>query len=168
MAAGPGRAGTGAGGTGAAGTVLTAPPRPLPALPSRRPSGTPGSGSGPGIAPVVPLPVSLASPASPAGLGDPGDGQRRRRAAQSRAAIGGIFTELAAQAAIPAAAYAIGEEIDGALCLTETPSGYEVFSAAGGARQEVRRFEDEESAYFYLFGVLAAEAVRTGQLSPQR
>jgi hypothetical protein len=32
----------------------------------------------------------------------------------------------------------------------------------------VRFFEDEESAYFYLFGVLAAEAVRTGLLIPHR
>jgi hypothetical protein len=31
----------------------------------------------------------------------------------------------------------------------------------------VRIFDDEESAYFYLFGVLAAEAVRTGRLAPQ-
>lgn len=80
----------------------------------------------------------------------------------------GIFIELATLAAIPAAAYAVGEEVDGALCLIETPTGYEVFSAAGGARHEVRVFEDEESAYFYLFGVLAAEAVRTGLLIPHR
>ncbi len=80
----------------------------------------------------------------------------------------GIFTELATLAAIPAAAYAVGEEVDGALCLIETGSGFEVFSAAGGARHEVRVFEDEESAYFYLFGVLAAEAVRTGLLVPHR
>jgi hypothetical protein len=80
----------------------------------------------------------------------------------------GIFIELATLAAIPAAAYAVGEEIDGALCLIETATGYEVFSAAGGARHEVRVFEDEESAYFYLFGVLAAEAVRTGLLVPHR
>lgn len=79
-----------------------------------------------------------------------------------------IFTELAALAAIPAAAYAVGEEVDGALCLIETATGYEIFSAAGGARHEVRFFEDEESAYFYLFGVLAAEAVRTGLLIPHR
>jgi hypothetical protein len=78
----------------------------------------------------------------------------------------GIFTELASLAAIPSAAYAVGEEVDGALCLIETGTGYEVFAAAGGARHEIRTFDDEESAYFYLFGVLAAEAVRTGQLIP--
>ena len=93
---------------------------------------------------------------------------RRRRSARSRMATQGIFIELATLAAIPAAAYAVGEEVDGALCLIETATGYEVFSAAGGARHEVRVFEDEESAYFYLFGVLAAEAVRTGLLIPRR
>jgi hypothetical protein len=62
----------------------------------------------------------------------------------------------------------VGEEIDGALCLIESADGFEVFSFMGGARHEVRAFEDEESAYFYLFGVLAAEAVRTGLLTPHR
>ena len=38
--------------------------------------------------------------------------------------------------------------------------------SAGGARHEVRVFSDEESACFYLFGVLAADAVRTGVLVP--
>jgi hypothetical protein len=52
------------------------------------------------------------------------------------------------------------------MCLLETPGGFEVFSAAGGARHEVRAFPDEESACFYLFGVLAADAVRTGVLVP--
>ena len=93
---------------------------------------------------------------------------RGRRSARSRMATQRIFTELAGLAAIPAAAYSVGEEVDGALCLIETSAGYEVFSAAGGARHEVRFFEDEESAYFYLFGVLAAEAVRTGLLIPHR
>jgi len=35
-----------------------------------------------------------------------------------------------------------------------------------GARHEARSFLDEEAAYFYLFGVLAAEAVRNGVLLP--
>jgi hypothetical protein len=30
----------------------------------------------------------------------------------------------------------------------------------------VRTFSDEEAAYFYLFGLLAAEAVRNGSLIP--
>jgi hypothetical protein len=61
----------------------------------------------------------------------------------------------------------VGEEVDGAMCLIHTPDGFEVFNAAAGARHEVRIFDDEESAYFYLFGVLAAEAVRTGRLAPK-
>jgi hypothetical protein len=108
--------------------------------------------------PAMPAEPAM-SPAAPA---------RGRRSARSRMATQRIFTELAGLAAIPAAAYSVGEEVDGALCLIETSAGYEVFSAAGGARHEVRFFEDEESAYFYLFGVLAAEAVRTGLLIPHR
>ena len=54
------------------------------------------------------------------------------------------------------------------MCLLQTEHGYEVFNAIAGARHEVRLFDDEESAYFYLFGVLAAEAVRTGGLVPHR
>jgi hypothetical protein len=77
-----------------------------------------------------------------------------------------IFAELATLAAIPAGSYAVGEEVDGALCLLETPNGFEVFSSSGGTRHEVRVFSDEESACFYLFGVLAADAVRTGVLVP--
>jgi hypothetical protein len=92
---------------------------------------------------------------------------RRRRSALRRQATQRIFSELASLAAIPPSAYALGEEVDGAMCLIETQDGFEVFNAAGGARHEVRIFDDEESAYFYLFGVLAAEAVRTGRLAPQ-
>ncbi len=69
-------------------------------------------------------------------------------------------------AAIPQTSYAVDEEIDGALCLIKTDDGYEVFSATDGGKHEVRYFDDEESAYFYLFGVLAAEAVRSGRLVP--
>ena len=49
---------------------------------------------------------------------------------------------------------------------TSNPAGVEVFTAAGGARHEVRTFAEEETAYFYLFGVLAAEAIRNGALAP--
>jgi hypothetical protein len=110
------------------------------------------------------VPVTAELPVMASATASPG----RRRSARSRMATQRIFTELAALAAIPSAAYAVGEEVDGALCLIDTSTGYEVFSAAGGARHEVRFFEDEESAYFYLFGVLAAEAVRTGLLIPHR
>lgn len=77
-----------------------------------------------------------------------------------------MFKDLVDMAAIPHAAYAVDEEIDGALCLIKTDDGYEVFSATDGAKHEVRFFDDEEAAYFYLFGVLAAEAVRSGRLLP--
>jgi hypothetical protein len=92
---------------------------------------------------------------------------RRRRSALNRLATQRIFSELASLAAIPPSAYAVGEEVDGAMCLIQTPEGFEVFNAAAGSRHEVRLFDDEESAYFYLFGVLAAEAVRTGRLAPR-
>jgi hypothetical protein len=92
---------------------------------------------------------------------------RHRRSERRRLATQRIFSELAGLAAIPPSAYAVGEEVDGAMCLIQTPEGFEVFNAAAGSRHEVRIFDDEESAYFYLFGVLAAEAVRTGRLAPQ-
>jgi hypothetical protein len=79
-----------------------------------------------------------------------------------------IFSELADVAAIPRSAYALEHEADGAMCLLRTEDGFEVFSAADGARHEVRTFANEEAAYFYLFGVLAAEAVRNGSLLPPR
>ena len=92
---------------------------------------------------------------------------RRSRSALRRLATQRIFSELAGLAAIPPSAYAVGEEVDGAMCLIQTAGGFEVFNAAAGSRHEVRLFDDEESAYFYLFGVLAAEAVRTGRLAPK-
>ena len=103
-----------------------------------------------------------APPAQPAPVSP-----RRRRSALNRLATQRIFSELASLAAIPPSAYAVGEEVDGAMCLIQTPEGFEVFNAAAGSRHEVRLFDDEESAYFYLFGVLAAEAVRTGRLAPR-
>jgi len=59
------------------------------------------------------------------------------------------------------------EDVDGAMCLVRTAEGFEVFNSLAGARHEVRVFGDEESAYFYLFGVLVADAVRTGMLVPR-
>lgn len=92
----------------------------------------------------------------------------RRRADRPRLTTQRNFTDLASLARIPTSAYAVGSEVDGAMCLLPTASGFEVFNAVDGARHEVRLFADEESAYFYLFGVLAAEAVRTGGLLPGR
>jgi hypothetical protein len=108
---------------------------------------------------------ALAEPAPPPAQRRPA--ARRRRSELRSQATQRIFSELASLAAIPPSAYAVGEEVDGAMCLIQTPDGFEVFNAAAGARHEVRIFDDEESAYFYLFGVLAAEAVRTGRLAPQ-
>ncbi len=93
---------------------------------------------------------------------EPGGRSARRQRVPTRS----IFSELADLAAIPRAAYALEQEADGAMCLIRTPDGFEVFSAAAGVRHEVRTFGDEEAAYFYLFGVLAAEAVRNGSLIP--
>jgi len=89
-----------------------------------------------------------------------------RAARRQRVATKDIFCELADLAAIPRTAYALETEFDGALCLVPGPDGYEVFMSMDGARHEARSFPDEEAAYFYLFGVLAAEAVRNGVLLP--
>ena len=89
-----------------------------------------------------------------------------RAARRQRVATKDIFCELADLAAIPRTAYALETVFDGALCLVPGPDGYEVFMSMDGARHEARSFPDEEAAYFYLFGVLAAEAVRNGVLLP--
>jgi hypothetical protein len=92
----------------------------------------------------------------------------RRAARKPRLAMSAVFADLVDMADIPRTAYAVDEEVTGAMCLFKTDGGYEVFSCAEDARHEVRFFEDEEAAYFYLFGVLAAEALRHGRLSPRR
>jgi hypothetical protein len=89
-----------------------------------------------------------------------------RTARRERVPIQAVFAELADLAAIPQSAYALDDEVPGAMCLLKTDDGFEVFASSDEARHEVRFFEDEEAAYFYLFGVLAAEAVRNGQLVP--
>ncbi|MBV9205431.1 MAG: hypothetical protein JO037_08510 [Actinobacteria bacterium] len=85
---------------------------------------------------------------------------RRDRVPQS------VFAELLSLAAIPQAAYAVDDEVPGAMCLIKADGGFEVFTRTDDARVDVRFFEDEEAAYFYLFGVLASEAVRSGRLRP--
>jgi hypothetical protein len=131
----------------------TEPPLPLEAAALRAASAR--TLQQPEVPPAAPL--AQPAPASP----------RSRRSALNRLATQRIFSELASLAAIPPSAYAVGEEVDGAMCLIQTQEGFEVFNAAAGSRHEVRLFDDEESAYFYLFGVLAAEAVRTGRLAPR-
>jgi hypothetical protein len=146
----------------------TAPQPVLPAQPVRPAQTAPQP-----VLPAQPVrPAQTApQPVLPAQAVRPGPDRplptRRHRSELSRQATQRIFSELASLAAIPPSAYAVGEEVDGAMCLIHTADGYEVFNAAAGARHEVRIFDDEESAYFYLFGVLAAEAVRTGRLAPQ-
>jgi hypothetical protein len=90
----------------------------------------------------------------------------RRTGRKDRISPESVFAELLSLAAIPQAAYAVDEEVPGAICLVEADGGFEVFSRTDDARLEVQFFEDEEAAYFYLFGVLAAEAVRSGRLGP--
>jgi hypothetical protein len=99
-------------------------------------------------------------PGGPSGA-DPGGRAGRRQRVPTRE----LFCELADLASIPRSAYALETETEGAMCLLPTPAGFEVFTAAGGVRHEVRTFAEEETAYFYLFGVLAAEAIRNGTLA---
>ena len=112
---------------------------------------------GPGLPPAAAAPAPRREP-----VPDGGGRAARRQRVQTR----DIFCELADLAAIPRTAYALETEIEGALCLMAGPDGFEVFMAMDGARHEARSFTDEEAAYFYLFGVLAAEAVRNGALLP--
>ena len=147
------------------------PPSGEPQLPLEAAAGRAASArvlqpAGPQLTgPTGPEAGALTEPAPPPAQRRPP--ARRRRSELRSQATQRIFSELASLAAIPPSAYAVGEEVDGAMCLIQTPDGFEVFNAAAGARHEVRIFDDEESAYFYLFGVLAAEAVRTGRLAPQ-
>src|SRR3984957_18988749 len=90
----------------------------------------------------------------------------RRPGRKDRISPESVFAELLSLAAIPQAAYAVDEEVPGAMCLVEADGGFEVFSRTEDARLEVHFFRDEEAAYFYLFGVLAAEAIRSGRLGP--
>ena len=124
--------------------------------------GAPGGPATPPSYPYHPAPVAEAPPAPAVPVPDGGGRAARRQ----RVATRDIFCELADLAAIPRTSYALETEIDGALCLLPGPDGYEVFMAMDGVRHEARSFPDEEAAYFYLFGVLAAEAVRNGALSP--
>jgi hypothetical protein len=89
---------------------------------------------------------------------------RQRRATRRRMATEQLFADLADLAGIPTDAYSIGEDVEGALCLIQLGDQFEVYHSAGGAQHEVQIFPTEESACFYLFGVLAAEAVRNGTL----
>jgi hypothetical protein len=99
--------------------------------------------------------------------GGNGGATGRRTGRKDRASPESVFAELLALAAIPQAAYAVGQEVPGSMCLVKADGGFEVFGRTDDARLDMRFFEDEEAAYFYLFGVLAAEAVRSGRLGPR-
>src|SRR5579863_10555244 len=124
------------------------------------------------VTPVTPPPASLGpaslGPASlgPASLGPPPRGRHGGTGARPRTRE--TFSELVGLASLPQDSYAVDEVVEGAICLVRTDRGFEVFIAADGTRHEVRLFADEEAAYFYLFGLLAAEAVRDGRLMPAR
>jgi hypothetical protein len=105
------------------------------------------------------------SPDPQLGAAAPAPPSSQRRAARPRMATEQLFADLAGLAGIPADSYAVGRDVDGAFCLMQTDDGFEVFHSAGGARHELQAFATEESACFYLFGLLAAEAVRNGTLS---
>jgi hypothetical protein len=90
---------------------------------------------------------------------------RHARPGRTRLAAELVLAELASLAGIPAGSYAVGNAVDGAMCLVATEQGFEVFNSVLGGRQEVQTFDNEEAACFYLFGVLAAEAVRNGSLA---
>jgi hypothetical protein len=115
----------------------------------------------------LPVPPGFYDPenAAPATITPPGD-VGGRAARRRRVSTREIFCELADLASIPRAAYALETEIEGAMCLLPTPDGFDVFIAADGMRHELRSFTDEEAAYFYLFGVLMAEAIRSGAQAP--
>jgi hypothetical protein len=126
--------------------------------PARQP---PGPGPAPGPAPAP----GLGTGAGP-GPKEPGPPPGRRTGRRDRVSPQSVFAELLMLAGIPQAAYTVDEEVPGAMCVLKADSGFEVFSRTEDARLDVRFFEDEEAAYFYLFGVLAAEAVRSGRLGP--
>jgi len=144
-------------------------PRPDPAIthPEPRPDPT-ATHPEPRPDPTITYPEPRTDPAI-IGL-DPGAelDRRQRRAARRppRAQARQVFAELARLAALPPDSYAVDEAVDGAMCLVSTDTGFEVFSASDGVKREARLFNDEEAAYFYLFGLLAAEAVRDGRLVP--
>jgi hypothetical protein len=148
-------------------------PAPNGAMPRGiAPDEAPPNGAGTGVAATVG--TTNDAPADPREAASPneyaamvGRSVGRRSARKPRVTTQAIFSQLLDLASIPQSAYAVDDEVDGAMCLVRNKDGFEVFSASDQARHEVRYFEDEEAAYFYLFGILAAEAVRSGHLGPK-
>jgi hypothetical protein len=122
-----------------------------------------GHGLGPGPAGGLAGAAGVAGPAAAKEAGPP---PGRRTGRRDRVSPQSVFAELLMLSGIPQGAYAVENEVPGAMCVIKADGGFEVFSRTDDARLDVRFFEDEEAAYFYLFGVLAAEAVRSGRLGP--
>jgi len=78
------------------------------------------------------------------------------------------FGDLVARAGIPEGEYAVEEEVDGAFCLVTADDGFDVFYSEHGGRHNLQHFDDEQAAFYYLFGRLAAVALRSGRLNPPR
>ena len=155
-------------GTGVALPVAAPAPLPLEAealrAASARRSRLEVSG-GAALRPAAPTPTSLTAEPQTGSPGTLMEARPSRRSGRARLATELVFGELAALAGIPAESYAIGKAVDGVMCLIQTEKGFEVFTSVLGGRQGLQTFENEEAACFYLFGVLAAEAVRNGSLS---
>ena len=113
------------------------------------------------------VPGASGASGAPGAAGHAGRHGGRRSGRRTRVTAQAVFSQLLDQASIPQSSYAVDAEVDGAMCLVHARGGYEVFSSADRTRHELRFFEDEEAAYFYLFGILAAEAIRSGRLGPQ-
>ncbi|HEY2576938.1 MAG TPA: hypothetical protein VGI74_11575 [Streptosporangiaceae bacterium] len=144
------------------GATTPAWPAAAEEAPSPATLGSPASGA---VATALAAPAQApASTPGSASLVPPSRG--RHGGAGARPQTRQTFSELVDLAALPQDSYAVDEVVEGAVCLVRTDSGFEVFTAADSTRHEVRLFADEEAAYFYLFGLLAAEAVRDGRLAP--
>jgi hypothetical protein len=150
-----------------------AAPAPLPleaealraASAARRPRPAARRGAPARSAAAMPDAPPITVDAVPAAQPRPATQPRQRRSGRSRLATERLFADLAALAGIPADSYVVGDVVDGAMCLVQTAQGFEVFHSAGASRQELQVFATEESACFYLFGILTAEAVRNGSLA---
>lgn len=87
---------------------------------------------------------------------------------QARISPRWTFGDLVARAGIPEGEYAVEEEVDGAFCLVTADDGFDVFYSEHGGRHNLQHFDDEQAAFYYLFGRLSAVALRSGRLSPPR
>lgn len=158
--------------------VAAGPSEPGPRADDRRPRAFPATGPVTGPLPYGGMPDTVSRVMLPVTASDPlpleaealraATATRRTRPARSgerqRPGTQQLFADLAEAAGIPSYRYAIGAAVEGAFCLLSSADGYQVFWYSSGARHEQQTFATEEAACFYLFGILAAEALRTGSL----